>query len=269
MVFGGNQSAASDIASLIGWWQEAGLDVLVDEEPRDWLAKVEPVAPIVVPAAQQAPATQAFAQPAPPSNHAPERPAPMAEAPRPAPGRSLPDTLAGFQAWLASTDKLSIPLGARLGPSGDPASGLMVLVDLPEAVDIETGRLLSGPMGELFDKMISAMKRDRSALYLSSMAPGRPSGGYVDPASGALFSELARHHVALAKPRALLLMGEAPSRAFLGKGFVEARGSVHDVKLGDGAVSAVATFHPRTLLQHPQQKRRAWEDLQLLMQLLG
>ncbi len=68
MVFGGNQSAASDIASLIGWWQEAGLDVLVDEEPRDWLAKVEPVAPIVLPAAQQAPATQAFAQPAPASN---------------------------------------------------------------------------------------------------------------------------------------------------------------------------------------------------------
>jgi len=172
-------------------------------------------------------------------------------------------------AWLATSEQLAMPLSARTAPTGDPSSALMVLVDLPEAEDAASGRLLSGPVGELFDKMIAATGRDRQSLYLAAMAPGRPAGGYVDRAAGALFGELARHHVALARPRVLLLLGEQPCRAFLNLGFVEARGRAHDVKLPDGTTTAIATFHPRTLLQHPEQKKRSWEDLQLLMKILG
>lgn len=245
MTLGGNIETSADIASLMAWWQDAGHDVLVDDAPRDWLAKVERPAP---PAAVTPPARPAAAPPAEPG---------------------FPDTLTGFRAWLATSEKLSMPLAARVAAMGDPASGLMVLVDLPEADDAASGRLLSGPAGDLFDKMIAAIGRGRDSLYLAAMAPGRPAGGYVDKAAGALFVELARHHVALAKPRALLLMGDQPARAFLKLGFVEARGRVHDVALPDGATTAVATFHPRTLLQHPEQKKRAWEDLQLLMKTLG
>lgn len=259
MDLGANHGSAEQIASLIGWWQEAGLDTLIDEAPRDWLAKVERTAAPAPIIAETAPATAAAARPVPAQPVTPAAPA----------GPRFPEDLAGFQAWLATSEKLSMPLSARVAPMGDPASGMMVLVDLPEAADPETGRLLSGPEGALFDAMIGAMKRDRQSLYLAAMAPGRPSGGYVDKTTGALFNELARHHVALARPRALLLMGEAPSRAFLDLGFVQARGRVHDVQLSGGATQAVATFHPRTLLQHPEQKRRAWEDLQLLMKLIG
>jgi len=252
MDLGASLGSREEIASLMGWWQDAGLDILVDEAPRDWLARVE----------------AAPARPAEPVRAAAPAPAQAARPASPAPA-GFPDTLAAFQAWLATSEKITMPLSARVAPSGDPAMGLMVLVDLPEAEDPATGRLLSGAAGELFDKMIGAIGRDRQSLYLSAMAPGRPAGGYVDRAAGALFGQLARHHVALARPRALLLMGDPPSRTFLDAGFVEARGRVHDITLPGGAVPAVATFHPRTLLQHPQQKRRAWEDLQLLMKLLG
>jgi uracil-DNA glycosylase family 4 len=247
MTGGANIETSADIASLMGWWRDAGLDVLVDEEPRDWLAQVERVAPAPV---------------------APVRAAAPQAAPAPA-APTFPDSLPAFREWLATSDQLNIPLGARIAASGDPASGLMVLVDLPEADDMAAGTLLSGPAGELFDKMIAAIGRNRESLYLAAMAPGRPAGGYVDKASGTLFGELARHHVTLAKPRALLLMGDPPARAFLSQGFVEARGRQHDVALPGGATPAIATFHPRTLLHHPDQKRRAWEDLQLLMKILG
>lgn len=253
MDFGGNHASADEIASLLGWWRDAGLDVLVDEEPRDWLARVEAPAPAAAAAPIAAPRAEAAA------------PTP-ALAPAPAP--SFPDTLAGFVEWLASNDRIAIPLASRIAPVGDPASGLMTMVDLPEPGDVDSHVLFSGPSGALFDKMLAAIGRDRTSLYLAAMAPGWPGGGVVDKATGALFVELARHHVALARPRALLLMGEQPARAFLGMGFVEARGRVHDVALPGGAVRAVATFHPRTLLQHPEQKRRAWEDLQLLKSLV-
>lgn len=262
MDLGASLGSTAEITSLMGWWEDAGLDVLVDEAPRDWLARVVP------PAARPVAAAAVPAQPAaalPPAAPPVRADAPVAAAAAPA----FPDTLVGFQSWLATSDEIMMPMSARVAASGDPAAGLMVLVDLPEAEDPANGRLLSGPAGDLFDKMLGAMGRDRQSLYLSAMAPGRPSGGFVDRSQGALFGRLARHHVILARPRALLLMGEQPSRTFLDLGFVEARGRVHDVAFQGGAVSAVATFHPRTLLQHPQQKRRAWEDLQLLMKLLG
>ena len=248
MDLGGNlQASSAHLASLMAWWEEAGVDMLVEEAPRDWLAPRPP---------SPATAMRIDATARPPASVAP------AAAP-------FPDRLETFQAWLATSDTIALPLSARIAASGDPGSGLMVLVDLPEAGDAAAGLLLSGAAGELFDKMIAAMGRDRRSLYLAAMAPARPAGGYVDNAAGALFGRLARHHVGLARPRALLLMGEQPSRSFLGLGFVEARGRVHEIDVGGHATSAVATFHPRTLLQHPQQKRRAWEDLQLLMKLLG
>lgn len=249
MDLGGNLNAQSArFASLMTWWQDAGVDVVIDETPRNWL--VRPVASAVAPAIVA------------PIVAAPGAPAPASPAASP-----LPDTLDAFQAWLATSDRISMPLATRVAPTGDPASGLMVLIDLPEAEDVTTGRLLGGPAGELFDKMIAAMGRSRETLYLAAMAPGRPAGGYVDKAAGELFGKLARHHVGLARPRALLLMGEAPSRTFLNLGFVEARGRTHKIEVGGARITAVSTFHPRTLLQHPQQKRRAWEDLQLLMKI--
>lgn len=282
MDLGASFGSTAEIYSLMGWWEDAGLDVLVDEAPRDWLARVESPAPRAVPAPvptaspqdqRPAPTQTAPNQTAPaavspgPATQAPAHPAPKAMPAAPA-AQGLPDTLPAFHAWLASSNDIPMPIATRVAAMGDIATGLMVLVDLPEAEDPANGRLLSGPAGDLFDKMLFAMGRDRQSLYLSAMAPGHPAGGYVDRAQGTLFARLARHHVALAKPRALLLMGEQPTRTFLNLGFVEARGKVHDVPLPGGAVSAVATFHPRTLLQHPQQKRRAWEDLQLLMKIL-
>ncbi len=32
----------AEAASLFGWWEEAGVDMLVDERPRDWLLPTEP-----------------------------------------------------------------------------------------------------------------------------------------------------------------------------------------------------------------------------------
>ena len=247
---GGIQLSGADITSLMSWWSDAGVDVLIDESPRNWLTPVE---------------RPAAAPPPPPV----ETKVADTQQPLSAPAPSFPDTLDAFRTWLVTSEKLSLPLASRIPPVGDPASGLMMLVDMPDAADVEAGQLLTGEAGLLFDRMIAAMGRDRASLYLSAMAPGRPGGGYVDRAAAVLFGELARHHVGLVRPRALLLMGEAPSRTFLNMGFVEARGRVHEVPLPGGAVPAIATFHPRTLLQHPAQKKRAWDDLQMLMKLIA
>jgi DNA polymerase len=68
--------------------------------------------------------------------------------------------------------------------------------------------------------------------------------------------------VALAKPKRLLLLGDTPARALLGKPLAAARGHVHKIE----GVRTVATFHPRQLLQRSSDKALAWRDLLLLME---
>lgn len=76
------------------------------------------------------------------------------------------------------------------------------------------------------------------------------------------YAEIARRHIALARPKRLLLFGDGPSQALLGKPVVSARGHVHKVE----GVRTIATFHPRHLIKRPLDKSLAWQDLLLLME---
>jgi DNA polymerase len=75
-------------------------------------------------------------------------------------------------------------------------------------------------------------------------------------------ADVARHHIRVAKPQRLLLLGDGPCVALLGKRLIEARGHVHKVE----GVRTVATYHPRQLIKRPLDKSQAWRDLLLLME---
>ena len=227
-------------ASALQWWSDAGVDVLIDETPRDWLRPKEKSSPqLQLP--QAAPA---------------------------APAQELPDQLNLFQAWLRDSDTLSFasPSAPRVCPSGDPASGLMMITDMPAAEDCAAGALLSGEVGRLFDRMLAAIGRDRSSIYLASLSCFRsPDGRFTDPAATQC-STLARHHIGLVAPKAVLIMGDAASKALLGLPTMKARGRWHEISTHAGQIQAVASFPPSYLLDQPAAKAAAWADLQLLMQ---
>lgn len=219
---------AAGLLSAVEWWREAGVDIIVDEAPRDWLAAPRPAAATAAP------------------THA-----------------SL-DSLDALLR-LYESDPMFGPVAGRLLPRGNIASGLMLLTDQPEPGDAEAGEIIAGEAGRLFDRMLAAIGRDRAAIYLAAITPIRVPGGRVSAKHLAQWTEVARRHVALAAPRALLLLGEAASRAFLGTSLVEARGRTHILNLDGANVAAIATFHPRFLLQQPARKADAWRDLRLLL----
>ncbi|MBY0284275.1 MAG: uracil-DNA glycosylase [Sphingomonas sp.] len=233
-------------ASALDWWREAGVDALIDEVPRNWLA-TEP-APVPL---RHAPAARHAARPA----------APVA------PALSFPDTLAAFEAWRLSDDapEAAWP-GARIGAQGSAASGLMILIEMPERED-SPDKLLSGAPGALFDRMLAAIGRDRASIYLVPMAVVRPISGRIPAETEASLATLIRAHIRLAAPKALLIIGNAASRALIGTDVARARGHLHAINHegGEGSATAVASFHPRFLLERPAAKAEAWKDLQLLI----
>jgi DNA polymerase len=239
-------------ASALDWWHEAGVDASIDEAPRNWLAAVEPVSAAPRAVGARTAVSEIIAPP-------------------------LPDTLAAFEAWRVGPDAPEAEWPGRpIAAQGSAASDIMVMIDLPEREDADSGILMSGAAGRLFDRMLAAIGRDRESIYLVPVCATRPVAGRVSPEIEGRLNEVARHHVLLARPKRLLLLGNAPSRALLGVDATRARGSLHAVNLSGGkgtamdmgndvATQAVASFHPRFLLERPAAKAEAWKDLQMLI----
>ena len=225
---------------MLQWWSDAGVDVLVDEAPRDWLRP------------------QAKAPPA----AAPEPPAAEPEA------EALPGQLSLFQGWLATSDRhpFAAPAVPRVCPAGDPSSGLMILADMPTGEDCAAGTLISGETGRLFDRMLAAIGRDRASIYLAALSCIRSPSGQLNSEAAKSCANLARHHVGLVAPRALLLFGDSCSKALLGLPLAQARGRWHEVATHSGPVKALATISPKQLLDSPRLKPLAWADLQMLIE---
>ena len=236
---------SNDLAALM-LLVASGVDVLVDDAPRNWLAPARPAAAPQVPAET------------PSSGGAGFDPAHYSDVP------ALHEAL-----------KLDggVALGAAGRPllfaSGDPASGLMLVGDFADEFDERDGRLFSGEAGVLLDRMLGAIGRDRSSAYFTNIACYRPAAGRVpEDAEGAACVALARRHIALSAPKLLILMGSAAIQALLGMTLNRARGKAHQIDAFGLTLFTLATYHPRQLLDQPRLKAGAWADLQLALEQL-
>src|SRR5580765_2794531 len=214
----------AEARSALTWWLEAGVDVAVQEEPRDWL-KPAPPRPVAK-----------AAEPAPPANVA----------------QPSHETLAELQDWLASSMQLPLvsATAKRVMPSGPEEATIMLLSDATTFEDFSAGQPIGGEAWELAKRMLTAIKIPVEDAYSASLSCLHVPGTKMSPEEREACAEIARHHIRLAKPKRLLLFGDAPAQALLGKPLPQARGHVHKVE----GVRAVATFHPRQLIQNPARK---------------
>lgn len=217
-------------ASALSWWQEAGVDTLVAEEPRDWLKpKAPPAAPAATPDAAPVEA-------------------------------ELPETLDAFRAWLAAAPLPFPTIGARLDPAGNPAGGLLIMTDMPAP----GGTWFDGEADPLFDRMMARIGRARDSLYLAALSPAR-APSKPDPAALRQLATYARHHIGLVAPRAVLLFGDLCATTLLGASVANTRGRWHAIDTQAGPIKALATIRPETLVGARQLRHVVMEDLEMLM----
>ncbi len=247
MTFDQNFDWEKGAASTLGWWHEAGVEWLTVEQPRNWLA---------LPAERAANPPGADVSRRDASPVAPATPAAL----------RLPETLTAFAPWRLSDDAPDAALsGERIGAAGAATAPLMVVIDTPGREDAVVGQLLSGPAGRLFERMMAAIGLSRDDIYLVPMCVVRPAAARLAPEMEEALGAVLRHHVGLVAPPRLLIMANAPSRALLGTDIAAARGCLRVVNHAGGQSGAVATFHPRFLVERPAAKAEAWKDLQLLL----
>jgi len=217
--------------SLIAWWLDAGVDVAVGEHPRDWLGRNKAVK-----------AEQAVV--------------PNVSEPN-------PETLAELRNWLASSAQLPLASATarRILPHGPDQAAIMLLSDAPALEDLASGQPIGGDAWALTLRMLEAIGIGAEEAYSASLSCFHAPGTRMSEKERAECAEIARRHIALAKPKKLLLFGDGPCKALLGEPLTRARGRVHRIE----GTRTVATFHPRWLLQRPSDKALSWRDLLLLM----
>lgn len=235
--------------AALAWLTEAGVDTVVEAEPRRWL------------------------DPPPPGDGdreavegaRPLTPPPPSAAPLPVPGRI--EDLAGVEA-ATSLEALRAAVDAirpgAIFADGDPASKVMIVGECPAPDDRATGRPFSGPSGALLDKMLKSIGRGRSNAYLANLLLWRVANAKAaSPEECAIGLAVLRRHIALARPKAVLVMSDAAGKALfeLKDGITKYRGQWRTLEVGGLSIPVLPTFNPAYLLRMPSQKALAWRDL--------
>ena len=183
--------------------------------------------------------------------------------------------LAALSKGLAAFDHCALKRGARstVFADGHPQARVMIVGEAPGRDEDREGRPFVGRAGQLLDRMYAAIGLSRTApapedaIYITNVLPWRPPQNRTPEAAEiAMCLPFLERHVALADPDILVLMGNTPCQAILGRtGITRMRGTWTEA-LGK---PVIPMFHPAYLLRKPDAKREAWTDLLALRARLG
>ncbi|MBB3539718.1 MULTISPECIES: uracil-DNA glycosylase [unclassified Rhizobium] len=275
-----NELSPGELAALLHFHAEAGVEWLLEEEAVDRFAEFDAMkaarrnAAAGTQSESREASPRATAQTAQKSTPEPERPAP-----RPQP--SIPDGEAVQQARFAAESARSLPelktaieafngcnlkhsARSTIFASGDATSGIMVIGSAPGADDDREGQPFAGRPGQLLDKMLAAIGLQRDAILLTQVIPWRPPGNRIaSTAEMDICRPFIERQIALAAPKAILVLGNFAARVFFGESDTihGLRGQWREIAAENRTIPAIATLHPQDLLTAPVNKRLAWNDL--------
>ncbi|WP_316013434.1 uracil-DNA glycosylase [Roseobacter sp. HKCCA0434] len=244
------------LLAALAWQVDLGADEAIGDAPVDRFAPPEPVE------TAEAVAAPSVTKPAKPDSGAPDA------ATQATVLASAATTLADLRAAMEGFEGCDLRHGARnfVFSDGFAAADLMIVGEAPGREEDREGRPFVGRSGQLLDRMLAAIGRDRTAdtagqgVYITNVLPWRPPANR-DPSKDemAMMKPFLLRHIELAAPRALLLLGNSAMKTLFEteRGITAMRGTWHEV----AGVPAIASFHPAALLRNGLNKRPAWADL--------
>lgn len=241
------------LKALTDWWADMG----VQADPAVMRAYTTVAAP---PAAGEAAAK-------PLARTARKTPADWAEAARQsaAPCQTLGELARAIDAF----EGCALKQAARNTVVYDGVEGapVMVIGEGPGAEEDRTGKPFVGRAGQLLDRMLAAigLSRTENAL-ITNVNYWRPPGNRNPEADELLVCRpFVDRMVEITAPKLIIAAGGVPAKALLAtsNGIMRLRGTEHAFSTPGGFTAPLfPLFHPAFLLRRPQEKSRAWRDLQ-------
>lgn len=258
--------------AALQWYIDNGVDEALGDTPIDRFALAPQ--PKTMPQAMAEPAQTSIVQQA---QQAQDAPPPLlganeaqAEAVKAA---NAANTLEELQAAIADFGGIEIKKTASniVFADGNPDAPLMIIGDSPAAEEDRQGKPFVGPHGQLLNRILAAIDLDRDSSYLTNILNWRPPGNRSPtPAEISVSLPFIERHIALVKPKLIILCGAVPAQTLLGRteGISRLRKASHTYTTRTGGLTdpikdipAIATYHPDYLLKTPLQKRAVWADI--------
>ncbi|HQS97967.1 MAG: hypothetical protein B7Y31_05710 [Novosphingobium sp. 16-62-11] len=232
------------VTAALDWWRDAGVDHAFVDDPQDWLTQARDV-PEKAPLAPMKPLR--------------DMPAQRSDSPQIAKvsDRSgWPQSLEAFAPWWLDEPHLA-PAGLRrLPPIGPAGADLMVLVPMPSADDTEA--LLSGRAGRLLDGILAASGLDRTRTYMASTLPAHVPMPDWQAFNTAGLGDVLLHHIALAAPKRLLILGASGISTLLGHDPPNLALSLRDINQESSPIAALSARDLEAMLARPALKAGFW-----------
>jgi DNA polymerase len=155
---------------------------------------------------------------------------------------------------------------------GNQAADLMFILLSPGAADDLSGTICSGEENELLTKMLAAINVSIDDVYITSLLKCCiPANHTISPAEILSCHRFLTQQIQTIKPKLLVILGETAIRCLLQKNL--SLDNYRDMNnRGDFKFESMplfVTYSPEELLQHPENKRKAWIDLQQLKSIIG
>jgi DNA polymerase len=151
---------------------------------------------------------------------------------------------------------------------GTPRAELVFVGEGPGEQEDLQGVPFVGAAGELLTKMIQAMGFTRDQVYICNVVKCRPPGNRnPEPDEIAACEPFLRSQLLALQPKVIVALGKFAAQTLLRDStpITRLRGQWREYQ----GVKLMPTFHPAYLLRSPNEKKKAWEDLQQVMKIFG
>ena len=152
--------------------------------------------------------------------------------------------------------------------SGNPKAELVFVGEGPGEEEDKQGIPFVGAAGQLLTKMIEAMKFSRDTVYICNVVKCRPPGNRnPEPEEIQSCEPFLRAQLRVIKPKVIVALGKFAAQTLLREdtAITRLRGQWRKYE----GIDLMPTFHPAYLLRSPDEKKKAWMDLQEVMKRLG
>jgi len=170
---------------------------------------------------------------------------------------------------------------------GNPDADLLFVGEGPGFDEDHQGRPFVGRSGKLLTKILeNGMGIKRDDVYITNIVKCHPMKDASNPEKRGndrppdilevrKCFHILLEQVRIIRPKVICSLGSPATKVMIGQetGITRVRGKIFDIGLlpdePDYIIKVVPTFHPAYLLRNPPAKKPAWEDIKVIMRLLG
>ncbi len=143
---------------------------------------------------------------------------------------------------------------------------VVIVGESPGLPDADSEKPFMGPVGQLLEKILGAIRLKREECYLTNVVKFISQGDEITPEILKFFTPFLHREMAAIKPKVIVSLGNTPTKALLNtkKSITQMRGEFYDYN----GMKLIPTFNPAYILRDPSKKREVWEDMKMVRDFL-